>query len=48
MDVKEGGGVGGSDLNVELPLSGRKVNMSTAPKHIRAYAIELFCKLGVV
>ena len=39
---------GGSDLNVQLTLSGRKVNMSTAPKHIRAYAMKLFCKLGVV
>ena len=47
VDVKEGGG-GGSDLNVQLTLSGRKVNMSTAPKHIRAYAMKLFCKLGVV
>ena len=42
------GGRGGSDLNVQLTLSGRKVNMSTAPKHIRAYAMKLFCKLGVV
>ena len=32
-DVKEGGGGGGSDLNVQLTLSGRKVNMSTAPKN---------------
>ena len=47
VDVKEGGGGGGgSDLNVQLTLSGRKVNMSTAPKHIRAYAMKLFCKLG--
>ena len=37
---------GGSDL--QLTLSGRKVNMSTAPKDIRAYAMKLFCKLGVV
>ena len=45
--LRRGGG-GGSDLNVQLTLSGRKVNISTAPKHIRAYAMELFCKLGVV
>ena len=30
VDVKEGGG-GGSDLNVQLTLSGGKVNMSTTP-----------------
>ena len=41
-------GGGGSDLNVQLTLSGRKANMSTAPKHIRAYTMKLFCKLGVV
>ena len=29
VEVKEGGG---SDLNVQLTLSGGKVNMSTAPK----------------
>ena len=33
VDVKEAGGGGGvSDLNVQLTLSGGKVNMSTAPK----------------
>ena len=26
VDVKEGGGEGGSDLNVQLTLSGEKVN----------------------
>ena len=31
VDVKEGGGGVGSDLNVQLTLSGGKVNMSTAP-----------------
>ena len=32
VDVKEGkGGGGGTDLNVQLTLSGGKVNMSTAP-----------------
>ena len=31
VDVKEGEGEGGSDLNVQLTLSGGKVNMSTAP-----------------
>ena len=32
VDVKEGGGGGGgSDLNVQLTLSGGKVNMSTTP-----------------
>ena len=46
--LRRGEGGGGSDLNVQLTLSGRKVNMSTAPKHIRAYAMKLFCKLGVV
>ena len=46
--LRKGRGGGGSDLNVQLTLSGRKVNMSTAPKHIRAYAMKLFCKLGVV
>ena len=30
VDVKEGRGGGGSDLNVQLTLSGGKVNMSTA------------------
>ena len=33
VDVKEGGGAGGSDLNVQLTLSGGKVNMSTASYH---------------
>ena len=46
--LRRGEGGGGSDLSVQLTLSGRKVNMSTAPKHIRAYAMKLFCKLGVV
>ena len=33
VDVKEGGGgEGGSHLNVQLTLSGGKVNISTAPK----------------
>ena len=32
VDVKEAGGGGVSDLNVQLTLSGGKVNMSTAPK----------------
>ena len=30
VDIKEGGGGGGSDLNVQLTLSEGKVNMSTA------------------
>jgi len=33
VDVKEAGG-GGCDLNVQLTLSGGKVNMSTAPDRI--------------
>ena len=40
VDVKEGGG-GGSDLNVQLTLSGGKVNMSTAPKQNATITVEL-------
>ena len=43
VDVKEGGGGGGSDLNVQLTLSGGKVNMSTALYVFNCSFISSFC-----
>ena len=46
MDVKEGrwgggGGREGSDINVQLTLSGEKVNMLTAPNWKRMIEVSL-------
>ena len=43
VDVKEGGG--GSDLNIQLTLSGGKVNMSTAPNRFSSYCDWLDCRI---
>ena len=41
VDVKEGEGGRGSDLNVQLTLSGGKANMSTAPYRVNIASVRL-------
>ena len=41
VDVKEGEGGRGSDLNVQLTLSGGKANMSTAPYRVNITSVRL-------
>ena len=41
VDVKAGEGGRGSDLNVQLTLSGGKANMSTAPYRVNIASVRL-------